>query len=117
MSGAHHGKRRAHDMKCTAQMDIDHGVEVLVGHLFQGGATNIARIVDKDVDAAIVTERRVDDRLAARSRRHRFGAGDGLATRRRDLADHLVRGMRVGAVSGEVGAGVINDDLGSPGCQ
>ena len=108
---AHQRKRRAHNVEGAAQVNVDHGLEVVVGHLLQRRPANVSGVVNEDVDAAVVVQCRVDDRLAARRGRHRLGAGDGIAARRGDFAHHLVGGRGVGAVTGEAAAGIVDDDL------
>ena len=52
-------------MERAAQVHVEDGLEVVVGHLLQRCATDVSGVVDEDVDAAVVLQRRVDDRLAA----------------------------------------------------
>ena len=73
-------------MERATQVHIEHRVEVLVAHLFQRAATDVARVVDQDVDAAVVLERGLDDRLAALAGRDRLGTRDGFLLRPRLIA-------------------------------
>ncbi len=99
-------------MKGPAQVHVEHGVEVLVGHLRQRCAAHIARVVDQDVDAAELAQGRLDDRLTALGRRHRFRAGHRLTTGLGDLADDRAGRPGVGTVAGERAADVVDHDLG-----
>jgi hypothetical protein len=74
---AHDRESRPHDMKRAHQMDVDDRLEILVADLVQRAVADIAGIMDEDVDAAVMVERRLDDRPAAGRRRHGFGAGNG----------------------------------------
>ena len=48
---------------------VENRVKVFVRHFFQRAATNIAGVVDEDVDPSVLVERRLDDGLAARGSR------------------------------------------------
>src|SRR5262249_37817122 len=72
-------ERRPHHVKRAAQMDVQHRIEVLVRHLLQGRGPDDPGVVDQDVDAAVVIERRLDDRAAPNRRGDRRGTGSGVA--------------------------------------
>src|SRR5882724_7009476 len=91
-------------------MDIHDGLEVLVRHLAQRSWTNIARVVDEDVDAAVVIERRLNDRPAALRGRYRLGASDCFASRSLDLLHHFLCGPHIDAVALQADTRIVDDD-------
>ncbi len=92
-------------------MDIQDGLEIVVGHRPQRGASNDARVVDEDVDSAVAVERSLHDRLAAGRCRHRVGACDRITTGGGDLVDHFLVRVPINAVAGQAPAGIVDDDL------
>ena len=57
-------------MEAATQMHIEDQLEILVRQLLQGSAAHDAGVVDQDVDAPVVVQCRLDDRLAARGSCH-----------------------------------------------
>src|SRR5581483_4081535 len=95
----HDWKCLPHNVECAAQVHVEHRVEVLVAQFFQRTAANVAGVVDQDVDATVVVQRGLHDCAAAFGGAHRVSTGDGLPACRADLADHLLGGPGVHAIT------------------
>jgi hypothetical protein len=80
-------------------MDVENGLEVVVGHLLQRGAANDACVVDQDVDPAVAIQRGVDNGLATFGGGNGIGTRHGFASRGGDLAHDVLGGPGVGAVT------------------
>ena len=92
-------------------MDADDGVPVLDGHVEDHPVAQDARVVDHDVQIAVLVDGRIDDPLGAVEVGDVVAVGDGLATRGADLVDDLAgrAARRAGAV--ELGADVVDDHV------
>ena len=94
------------------------GVEILEADLLSEPPADVPRVVDQDVDAAVVVERGADNRCSPPA---------AVATESVDAtasppaamisADHVMCGAGVDAVAGEAAADVVDDDLGATRCQ
>ena len=78
---AHQPEGGPHNVEGAPQMDIQHRLEVFVGHLLQRPPPHDPGIVDEDIDPAVAVQRHIDDRLPARGSGHRVGARDGVTAR------------------------------------
>src|SRR3978361_667959 len=90
-------------------MNVEHSVEVLITHVLQRAATDVARVVNQNVDAPVVLEGGFDDRLAAFAGSNRRATRDGLTSGSGDLANHLLGRPRVDPVAIHGAANVVDD--------
>ena len=86
--GAHHPER--HD-----GVDVEHRLELLVGHLVRDAVPRVAGVVDEDVDLAEGVDRLLDDLVAGAGLGQVAGDGDRLAL---DLAGRLLGDVAVDVV-------------------
>ena len=100
-----HG-RRADAGERAAQVDLDDGVEVVVGHLPQHPVAQHAGVGDHHVEPAELLDRPVDEPLGGLRGADRHDLGDGAAARGRDLVDDRGGGLVVHVVDDDGGAGV-----------
>ncbi len=98
----------------AAQVDVDHRVDEIRGHVVEALVAQDAGVVHHDVDAPEGVERGLDDGLPAFGRGHGVGVGDGLAPGGFDLVDHLLGRARVTARTVDRATDVVHDDECAP---
>ena len=89
--------RVACDAEMPAQVDLHGGIPLLDRRADEHAVAHHAGVVDHDVQAAEVLERRGDDPAGAFPVGHVVAVGHRLAARRADLLDHRLRGGAVAA--------------------
>ena len=94
-------------------MHLDHGVELLLGHREDHLVAQDPGVVHEHVELAERVDRTLDDLPGALEVGHVVAVGDGLAAPALDDVDDLVRGRRVGALTGDRAAEVVDHDLGA----
>src|SRR5258707_300699 len=82
----------------TEHVDVEYLVELLLGDALNRTELVHPRVVDEDVEAAVVLDGRSDDTLGLRRLRNVTTHGDGLATGCGDGGDNLVRAGLAGSV-------------------
>jgi hypothetical protein len=95
------------------EMDVDHHVPILFGHFPNLFGTQVAGVVNQDVEPAEVFDRAIDDSLATRHRGHAVGVGHRLAARGFDLVDHAVRDALIRALAGWRTAEIVDYNFGA----
>ncbi|TLD47114.1 MAG: hypothetical protein FAZ92_00606 [Accumulibacter sp.] len=72
-------------------MDVEHRLPLLVAHLLDDVVPGVTGVVDDDVEAAELAERRLHEALGEIGGGDAADAGDRLAAGRDDVADGLCR--------------------------
>ena len=98
-------------MEGTAKVHIEDGVEVVVGHLRKRGTTDIARVVDQDVQAAEVVQRGTDDGASTRHRRHRIRGDHRVTAGSPDLPDDVGRWSVIATITAQTTSDIVDDHL------
>ena len=80
------------DVEGTPEVDVDHGVDHVDGHVVERLIAKDAGVVDEDVDPPERVECRLHDRLSTFGGGHAFDVGHRLAAEGDDLVDDLLRG-------------------------
>jgi hypothetical protein len=93
------------------EVDGDHGVPLVLGHVHEHPVAEDPRVVDEDVEAPVALDRAADHMLGSVVVRDVVVARDRLPARGDDLVDDALRGRRVGALAAERAAEVVDDDL------
>ncbi|MCY1530002.1 hypothetical protein D9M68_651750 [compost metagenome] len=101
----------AHRREGAAQVDADHGVEILDVHVHERLVAQDAGVVDQHVEPAERGDRGLDQPLGTLPVGHVVGVGHGLAAHRADLGHHFLRGAVHGARAVGPGAQVVDDHL------
>src|SRR5437016_2247040 len=102
-----------HHQPRAAQVDADHGVEVLDAHVEDHAIAQDARVVDNDVDIAKLVDGGLKQVLRAVEVGDVIAVGDGLAAHLADKIDDFAGGAGRAAAAVELGADVVDDDLGT----
>jgi hypothetical protein len=95
------------------EVDGNHGVPLVLGHVHDHPVAEDSGVVDEDVEPAELLDRLPHEPFRARE------VGDALAVRRRlaargaDLLDDLLGRAEIGALAGDPGAEVVDHDRGS----
>jgi hypothetical protein len=97
------------------QVDVDHRVPLVLGHVDDHAVTQDPGVVDEDVEVTEGLDGGVDEPLCALPGRHAVAVGERLASHAVDLVDHLL--CRRDVAAGAVGraAEVVDDHLGALG--
>jgi hypothetical protein len=99
------------DREVALEVDGDHGIPLVLGHVHEHPVAEDSGVVDEDVEPAELVDRLPHEALRPGE------AGDVLAIRRRlaargaDLLHDLLRGARVRSLAGEPGAEVVDHEL------
>jgi len=88
----------------AAQVGGDDGVELLIGHLPHRGVAQDARVVDQDVEPAVLGDGAVDEGLGGLAAADGDDLGDGGAARGGDCVDGGGRDVGVDVVDHDRGA-------------
>ena len=111
---AHDRPDRPRHVEGTGEVDGDHGIDLLGGHVLERGVAQDACVIHQDVHLPERVHRRRHDRGAAGLAGDRVAVGDGDAPRRGDLVDHALGRRRRGATAVHRAAQIIDHDAGSP---
>ena len=93
-------------------MDLDDRVPLVDGHVDQHPVPQDAGVVDQHVEPAERLDRGVDQPLGALPVGHVVAVGHGFAAGRPDLVDHLTGWAGGPAAAVDLGAQVVDHDLG-----
>jgi hypothetical protein len=90
----------------AAQVHLDHGVEVVVGHVPQHPVAQDTRVGDHDVESAELLHRPCHQSLGRLGGPHRDGLGDRATAARGDGRGRRCGGLLVDVVDDDGSAGV-----------
>jgi hypothetical protein len=105
------GRGVARRREVALEVDADHAVPLVLGHVHEHPVAGDAGVVDEDVEAAELVDRLPDHRLRLAEVGDVRAVRDGLTALRLDLGDDLLRRRRVRALARERRAEVVDDDL------
>ena len=97
----------------SLEVDRDHGVPLLLGHVDEDAVAQDPGIVDEDVDRAERRDRGVDQTLGTLPVGDVVSVGDRLSALGADLSRDFLGGRHVGARTVVGGAEIIDHDLGA----
>ena len=93
------------------EVDADHRVELVLGHVEAHLVAQDPRVADEHVEATEQLDRLVHHALGAGPARAVVVVGDSVTAGRGDLVDNLLRGGLVGAFTGARSTEVVDHDL------
>ena len=112
--GLHHLERRVEHPHDTAQVDVDHVVEVLHRHLVEGHVPQDRRVRHHRIQPTPLIHRLLGEARRTLDRGHGLGVRHRLAAGFADLRDDLLGQPRITATTEGMATEVVHDHPGAP---